>query len=889
MDVRKAFIKFHDEHYSANRMKLVVLGKESLDELETWVGDLFAGVQNKDLPQRRWDGIHPYTKAELMTQVFAKPVMDQRTLDIYFPYQDEDDMYETQPSRYISHLIGHEGPGSILAYVKAKGWANGLTSGPMSICPGSAFFTVSIKLTEEGLKVYEDVVKAVFQYISLIREAPPQQWIVDEVKGMAEVDFKFQEKTSASSFARSMCSTMQKPLPREWLLSGTDLIRKFDSKAISTAMDYLRADNYRLTIVSQTYPGGWDKKEKWYGTEYKVEPIPDEFADAVKKAAESNEKNRVPELHLPHRNEFIPSKLTVEKKQIGESMKAPKLIRNEESVRTWWKKDDRFWVPRANVFVTLRNPLASVTPANSVRTRLFCALVKDALVEYSYDAEIAGLEYELGDYYVGMGIDISGYSEKISVLLEKVLVTMRDLEVKPERFKIVKERLVRGYRNWDFQQPYLQVGDFTSWLGSDKGWINEQYLNEIASLTPEDIANFYPQLLRQLHLEILCHGNMYKEEALRLTDLVQSTLKSRALPQTQWSVARSLIIAPGSDYTYQRPLGDPANVNHCIEYYLFCGSCIDRNLRAKILLLGQMTDEAGFDQLRTKEQLGYIVFTGPKLAATTMGYRVIIQSERPTEYLEERINAFLAMFSKSLEDMPQEEFDSHKKSLINKRLEKIKNLDQESARFWGHISNEYLDFVQRDHDVEHIKPLTKSEMVDFFKHYIHPTSPSRAKLSIHMIAQSSPKVMASNLSPTEQKEKVISTIGKFLTAMGVSVDMGTMNKYLASVDIAGGDQAGIIEAVATFLQEDVGLSEDDTNEVLEQGQQLLGTVLPGLGIEVKQSVDGVDGVQELPEAPPVKKTTYIENVRDYKAGLQLTAGRRPVVDLSEFEEPEPKL
>jgi len=889
VDVRKAFIKFHDEHYSANRMKLVVLGKESLDELETWVGDLFAGVQNKDLPQRRWDGIHPYTKAELMTQVFAKPVMDQRTLDIYFPYQDEDDMYETQPSRYISHLIGHEGPGSILAYVKAKGWANGLTSGPMSICPGSAFFTVSIKLTEEGLKVYEDVVKAVFQYISLIREAPPQQWIVDEVKGMAEVDFKFQEKTSASSFARSMCSTMQKPLPREWLLSGTDLIRKFDSKAISTAMDYLRADNYRLTIVSQTYPGGWDKKEKWYGTEYKVEPIPDEFADAVKKAAESNEKNRVPELHLPHRNEFIPSKLTVEKKQIGESMKAPKLIRNEESVRTWWKKDDRFWVPRANVFVTLRNPLASVTPANSVRTRLFCALVKDALVEYSYDAEIAGLEYELGDYYVGMGIDISGYSEKISVLLEKVLVTMRDLEVKPERFKIVKERLVRGYRNWDFQQPYLQVGDFTSWLGSDKGWINEQYLNEIASLTPEDIANFYPQLLRQLHLEILCHGNMYKEEALRLTDLVQSTLKSRALPQTQWSVARSLIIAPGSDYTYQRPLGDPANVNHCIEYYLFCGSCIDRNLRAKILLLGQMTDEAGFDQLRTKEQLGYIVFTGPKLAATTMGYRVIIQSERPTEYLEERINAFLAMFSKSLEDMPQEEFDSHKKSLINKRLEKIKNLDQESARFWGHISNEYLDFVQRDHDVEHIKPLTKSEMVDFFKHYIHPTSPSRAKLSIHMIAQSSPKVMASNLSPTEQKEKVISTIGKFLTAMGVSVDMGTMNKYLASVDIAGGDQAGIIEAVATFLQEDVGLSEDDTNEVLEQGQQLLGTVLPGLGIEVKQSVDGVDGVQELPEAPPVKKTTYIENVRDYKAGLQLTAGRRPVVDLSEFEEPEPKL
>ncbi len=890
MDVRKEFIKFHDDHYSANRMKLVVLGKESLDELETWVGDLFAGVHNKNLPQKRWDGIQPYTKAELMTRIFAKPVMDQRTLEIYFPYQDEDDMYETQPSRYISHLIGHEGPGSILAYIKAKGWANGLSAGPMTICPGSAFFTISIKLTEEGLKVYEEVVKAVFQYISLIREVPPQKWIVDEVKGIAEVDFKFQEKTSASSFARIMCSTMQKPLPREWLLSGTDLIRKFDSKAISTASEYLRADNYRLTIVSQSYPGGWDKKERWYGTEYKVERIPAEFAEAVKKAAECNEKNRVPELHLPHRNEFIPSKLSVEKKEVDEGMKAPKLIRNEDSVRTWWKKDDRFWVPRANVFVTLRNPLASATPANSVRTRLFCALVKDALVEYSYDAEIAGLEYELGDYYVGMGIDISGYSEKISVLLEKVLVTMRDLEVKPDRFKIVKERLVRGYRNWDFQQPYHQVGEFTNWLGSDKGWINEQYLNEVGSLTPEDISAFYPQLLRQLHLEILCHGNMYKEEALKLTDLVQSTLKSRPLPQTQWNVARSLILTPGSNYTYRRPLGDPANVNHCIEYYVFCGSRIDRNLRAKILLLGQMTDEAGFDQLRTKEQLGYIVFTGPKSAATTMGYRVIIQSEKPTEYLEDRINAFLAMFSKSLENMPQEEFESHKQSLVNKRLEKIKNLDQESARFWSHISDEYLDFLQRDHDVEHIKPLTKDEMVEFFNYYIHPTSPVRAKLSVHMLAQSSPKAMVGKMSPEEQREKVIITIGRFLTAMGIGVDQGMLNKHLGSVDIAGGDQASIVDGVARYLDETEALdSEEEANEVLEQGQQLLGTVLPGLGIEVKQSVDGVNGIEDLPAVPPVKATIYIENVRDYKAGLQLTAGRRPVVDMSEFEETEPKL
>ena len=889
VDVRKEFISFHDKNYSANQIKLVVLGKEPLDELETWVGELFTDVQNKDLPQKRWDGLQPLTKDELMTRVFAKPVMDQRTLELYFPYQDEDDMYETQPSRYISHLIGHEGPGSILAYIKAKGWANGLSAGPVSVCPGSAFFSISIKLTEEGLTVYQKIVEVIFQYLSLIKEVPPQQWIVEEVKGMAEVDFKFQEKVSASSFAHSMASTMQNPLPREWLLSGETLIRKFDADAITIALSFLRADNFRLTLVSQKLPGNWDKTEKWYGTEYRVEPIPEDFASAVKIACDITSKDRLAELHLPHRNEFIPSKLTVEKREVDQPLKAPKLIRNDEAVRTWWKKDDKFWVPRANVSVTLRNPIASATPANSVRTKMYCALVKDALVEYSYDAEIAGLGYELEAYMAGLGIDVGGYNDKIPVLLEKVLVTMRDLEVKPDRFGIIKERIIRGFRNWDFQQPYHQVGEFTNWLGSERGWLNEQYLAEVIDLTPEDISHFYPQLLRQVHIEVLCHGNVFKEDALRLTDLIESTLKPRVLPLTQWTIPRNIMLPPGSDYTFQRTLGDPANVNHCIEYYVYIGSVIDRILRAKTLLLAQMTEEIGFDQLRTKEQLGYIVFTGSKVAATTIGYRVIIQSEKPTAYLEERINAFLAFFGKSLQNMPETEFESHKKSLINKRLEKLKNLDQETARFWNHISGEYLDFLQREHDVEHLKPLTKSEMIDFFNHYIDPTSPNRAKLSVHMIAQASPKSVIGNMSPVEQKEKVISTIGKYITAMGVQMDADKLNKRFDEVDVVGGDQAGIIEVVGHYLQEEAGLTEDEISQVLEQGQQLLGTVLPSLGIEVKQTVDGVDGVEELPEAPPVKQTTMIDNVREFKASMELTPGRRPVKALSEFEDIESKL
>lgn len=886
VEIREAFIDFHDRNYSANRMKLVVLGRESLNELESWVADLFAGVRNKDLPMKRWDGPQPYSEAEHLTQVFAKPVMDSRSLDVYWPYQDEEDMYDTQPSRYISHLIGHEGPGSILAYIKAKGWANSLSAGSMAVCPGTAFFHVSIRLTEDGLEKYQEIVKVLFQYLALIKEQPPQKWIFDEMKGMAEVDFRFQQKSRASNFTSMTSGTMQKPLPRERLLSGISLIRKFDSEAISKGLSWLRTDNYRLTIVSQQFPGDWDQKEKWYGTEYKVQRIPTDFEEAVSRAGETTSQNRIPELFLPHVNEFIPAKLDVNKIEVSEPSKAPKLIRNDEGARTWWKQDDQFWVPKGNVIVSLRNPLASATPANSVKSKMYCELVNDALVEYSYDAEIAGIDYGLASYGLGLDVDVSGYSDKMSVLLEKVLVSMRDLEVNADRFKIIKERVLRSYRNWNYQQPYRQVGDFLGWLTKEKGWMNEQYLAELIHLNPEDISKFFPQLLDQMHIEILCHGNVHKEDAARMTDLIQTTLRPRALPQSQWQIRRNLILPEGSDHTYQRVLGDPANVNHCIEYYLQVGSLKDRELVAKVLLLGQMTDELGFDQLRTKEQLGYIVFTGPKIATTTAGYRVIIQSEKPTEYLEERINAFLTMFADKLRVMSPEELESHKKSLINKRLEKIKNLGQECSRFWGHISNEYFDFYKVEHDVAHIKPLTKEDMMQFYEHYISPTSPTRAKLSVHMVAQSSPKVVGGSMSDEDKKEKVLALIRKFLTASGVEADAEKLEDQFKSVDVAGGDQKAIFAAVSTYLKE-TGIPNEQSSQIIEQGQQLFATALPSLGIEIQPSVE--DGAEALPAAPEVKPTTYITNVQQFKASLMATAGATPMTDLKEFEDIEPKL
>ncbi|KAF2746080.1 LuxS/MPP-like metallohydrolase [Sporormia fimetaria CBS 119925] len=881
--IRDEFMKFHSTHYSANRMKLVILGREDLDTLEQWAEEIFSKVPNKDLPRKRWDDTPIYVKEQLPTETFAKPVLDNRSLELSFMYRDEENLYESHPSRYLSHLIGHEGPGSILAYIKEKGWATGLGAGASPVCPGSSLFAISVKLTEDGLKYYKEVAKVIFQYIGLMREQPPQQWIVDELIRMSEVDFRFKQKTPVSGTTSALASLMQKSYDRKHLLSGPSVIRKFDATAIADAMSYLRPDNFKLRVVSRDFPGDWDQKEKWYGTEYKTGKLPEDFFKEIDAAFQS--KNRPKELHLPHKNEFIPTRLDVEKKEVAEPLKAPKLIRNDESVRTWFKKDDQFWVPKANVHINFRTPVSSMTARTASLCSLFCGLVNDALAEYSYDADISGLQYEFGTHHHGLFVSVEGYSDKLHVLLEKVLTSVRNLEVRDERFQVVLDRTLRGLRNWEWGLPYHQVGAYSRWLKHERRYMADELLGELESITAQELRDFYPQALSQMQIEVLAHGNMHKEEALRITGLVEKTMRTKRLLPDQIPIRRTLVLPPGSNFIYERELKDPANVNHCIEYSIYLGNARDRNLRAKMLLLAQMTDEPCFNQLRTIEQLGYVVFSGASVSDNWAGYRILIQSEKDCRYLEGRIEHFLTMWEESLAKMSEEDFEGHKQAVIRKRLEKLKNLTQESNRFWTHVFNDSYDFLQADEDATHIQALTKGDFTEWVRHSVSPSSAHRAKLSVYLTAQAKP----SEPSADEKKEATLLAVTAILSAENLTPDTEKLSPRLA--DSSAATPAGLVAAISAHLTEDLKVSQEQVDKIVDEAKAALGLaeVEEKLEHPVELKDDALAAVAENEHANRVSEPILITDVHAFRASLPMSAGVKPVKDFSEYMEESAKL
>ena len=82
-------------------------------------------------------------------------VKEAHNLVMTFQLPSLSERYLAKADDYISSLVGHEGKGSLLSVLKAKGWATGLSAGVSSggfeRNTGLYLFDVTVELAEAGL------------------------------------------------------------------------------------------------------------------------------------------------------------------------------------------------------------------------------------------------------------------------------------------------------------------------------------------------------------------------------------------------------------------------------------------------------------------------------------------------------------------------------------------------------------------------------------------------------------------------------------------------------------------------------------------------------------------------------------------------------------------
>ncbi|OJT06440.1 Insulin-degrading enzyme [Trametes pubescens] len=754
-ETRKRLVAWWQREYCASRMTLAVIGKETLDELASLAVPHFAKIPNRALEPRPAFKDEPWGREHMGTVIFIQTVKDFYAFDVSFQLPDLREHYETKPASFLAHFFGHEGPGSICAYLKKKGWLTSLSSGPSGSSRSVQFFAVHGRLTLEGYLHYREVLEAVFNYISLLRASPLPVFHFAEVRTMAATRFRFKEKAQPHSYATALAHALAEPYPPEQLLSGAHLYRDWDESLVRQVLDGFVPERVRVTLQAKTHHEDIVRNdvewvtEKWYGTQYVVQKMEQELLQKL------GQPNTNQELYLPTPNPFIPEDLDVEKVDVSEPFKHPLLVKRTELSQLWHKKDDQFWVPKAHVRIDVKSPLAYATARHAMLSRVLVDLVDDALAEVTYNADLAGLCYSVPNQIEGLTVSVSGYNDKIPVLLRIVLEKIRGLQVQPDRLRVVKEEIQREYENFYMSQPSALSESYATWMFMPTIWTPAEKLPELSRISESDIERHRDELLSKVFIEALVNGNLTEDvrryrknkvlrwliinlqKSLGILSLAEECLKARPLLPGEIPRQRSLVLPPGSDVVLRKRHTNPKEINSSLSYYLQFGEVSDVRLRCTLALIAHMMREPCYSILRTEEQLGYVVGSSPWSINGTRGLGIRIQSVRPPWFLESRVDAFLETFGDRVASMSPDEFTRQKEGLIVKKLERAKNLHEETSRFWAHIRSGYYDFLRHEEDASLIRELALPEVVATYDALVRPSTgaKTRKKLSVHLLSQ----------------------------------------------------------------------------------------------------------------------------------------------------------
>ncbi|XP_056104184.1 insulin-degrading enzyme isoform X1 [Rhinichthys klamathensis goyatoka] len=727
IDIREELLKFHSTFYSSNLMGLCVLGRETLDDLTSMVVKLFGEVENKNVPIPEFP-THPFQEEHLRQFYKVVPIKDIRNLYVTFPIPDLQKYYKSNPGHYLGHLIGHEGPGSLLSELKSKGWVNTLVGGQKEGARGFMFFIINVDLTEEGLLHVEDIIFHMFQYIQKLRTEGPQEWVFQECKDLNTVAFRFKDKERPRGYTSKVAGLLHY-YPLEEILAAEYLLEEFRPDLIEMVLDKLRPENVRVAVVSKSFEGQTDRTEEWYGTQYKQEAITDEV---IKKWLNADLNGK---FKLPMKNEFIPTNFEIYPLE-KDSPSAPTLIKDTAMSKVWFKQDDKFFLPKACLNFEFFSRYLYADPLHCNMTYLFLRLLKDDLREYTYAARLAGLVYGIASGMNAILLSVKGYSDKQHILLKKIMEKMATFEIDEKRFDIIKEAYMRSLNNFRAEQPHQHAMYYLRLLMTEVAWTKDELRDSLDDVTLPRLKAFIPQLLSRLHIEALLHGNITKQSALGMMQMLEDTLIEHAhtkpLLPSQLIRYREVQVPDGGWYVYQQR--NDVHNNCGIEIYYQTDM---QNTHENMLLelFCQIISEPCFNTLRTKEQLGYIVFSGPRRANGVQGLRFIIQSEKAPHYLESRVEAFLKTMEKSVEEMGEEAFQKHIQALTIRRLDKPKKLAAECAKYWGEIISQQYNFDRDNIEVAYLKTLTKEHIMQFYRDLLAIDAPRRHKVSVHVLSR----------------------------------------------------------------------------------------------------------------------------------------------------------
>ncbi len=668
--LRERVIDFYHRYYDANVMNLAVVAPQPLDELEALVVERFADIPDHDLSAPTIDA--PLIDHDTLPRyVERQSLQDRRQLRFYFPVPDPTDEYRTKPTQLIAHLLGDEGDGSLLAVLREAGLADGLSAGVGRGDGNEALFTVSISLTPAGAERLDDIEATLFAAIEQIRADGLAEWRYDEQKSLSEQAFRFQQHGAPQQEATRLAMSLSR-YPVEDVQYAAYRMDGMDSERQQRYLDALTQDNMLRFYSAPDVES--DTISPWFNTQWKEQP-PTAIGQALSGLA------------LPEPNPFIASDLTLQ----GGQDEQPTALIETPTFTAWHMQDSRFNTPSVEWRVSLQHPSASYSAEEAVLTRLLAGWLNDSLNESLYPAWIAGQSFSAYAHARGMTLSFSGWRDGQTPLIDQALEQLQQADISTGAFERVRYQLQREWRN----APQASLtGQASRALGEallTPQWSTAELLEASQRLEKRHLENFRRRFLDDLYIDAMAVGNLNAEQAQEQANLIRGALTPR-LTRDDIPPLTPLEVSSESEILHPHSTREESLVLRYLQ-----GRDTSVEEQARLSVLAQWLDTPFYQQLRTEEQLGYIVNAGYSPMLEAPGISLIVQSpDVDSSTIAERMDAFMEAAEARLNTLSNGELAAHRQAVHDRLNQRDTSLPSMANRYWQATALDEVRFDRRE-------------------------------------------------------------------------------------------------------------------------------------------------------------------------------------------------
>lgn len=693
--IRNDLLEFYRKYYVAGNMALSVLGRESLDELELMVRGRFAAVPRGSVPERVIS--QPLLEPQVFGKtLFIKPEKNIRQLSLLFPLPDQAPYYRSKPLDVVAYVLGHEGEGSLLSFLKQKNWVESLSASQALAYNGGTLFMVNVDLTESGLRQHEAVVIALFQAIQRLRQEGIPHYLVEEIKKVSRLEFDFREKEKPMSYVMGIANNLHYYAPAE-VLTAERLVEAYDESLTRSILARLVPDNVLLVVVGDQFkPQG---ETALYQVPYALQANSSALRNELA-AIKTNE-----EIRLPVENMLLPDDLAITPPVAGRDK--PLMIVRKPGVQLWHKPVQEFVVPRATSYFSFRKKDVRATARSSVLLDFYMALLNDDFNEWLYPARMAGLSLQLYGHVRGVNLKIEGFSDKQGELLSQALQHVRQAEFDDIQFARIRAMLLRDWENAAKRPPVAKLMSEWAETMQKPSWSNAEKIQILQTLHPDDVRMIAGTFWQGMDVMAMTNGNISEAEAKAMLA----------------DVEKFVTVKPGSsDITVARLDANNRQLMVASEHpdnaYMLYWQAPDADVKtqAGFMLLSSALESGFFNELRTEQQLGYVVYNTYAPLVSVPGMLFVVQSPvASVAQIHSAVSGFLAHARSDMLAMPASNLQQLQQALLQELLQQPLSLLEESEAYWYDLVMGYHNFDRKQQLASAIEAVTLEEWQAFIR------------------------------------------------------------------------------------------------------------------------------------------------------------------------------